>query len=142
MASEDFETIVNDFEILDDWEDRYKYLIDLGKDIPELKGSEKVDINKVEGCASQVWIIPKVNNIKGFKTFEFTGDSDAVIVKGLISVLMALYNRCSIDDLKKINAYAELNRLGLEQHLSSQRSNGLKSMIKRISTFSNLEPPK
>ena len=142
MASEDFETIVNDFEILDDWEDRYKYLIDLGKDIPELKESEKVDINKVDGCASQVWIIPKVNNIKGFKTFEFTGDSDAVIVKGLIAVLMALYNRCSIDDLKKINAYAELNRLGLEQHLSSQRSNGLKSMIKRISTFSNLEPPK
>lgn len=139
MASKNFETIVNDFEILDDWEDRYKYIIDLGKGIPDLNNSEKVDINKVEGCASQVWIIPKVNELRDCRTFEFTGDSDALIVKGLIAVLMALYNKCLMQELKKIDAYAELNRLGLEQHLSSQRSNGLKSMIKRISNFANSE---
>jgi cysteine desulfuration protein SufE len=137
MANIDFENIVEDFEILEDWEDRYRYIIDLGKNLPNLNDSEKQNINKVEGCASQVWIIPKIINNNNSETIEFVGDSDAIIVKGLIAVLMALYNKTEINTVEKIDATKELNRLGLEQHLSSQRSNGLNSMILKINEFSD-----
>ena len=132
MALADFQNIVDDFDVLDDWDDRYRYIIDLGKQSEPLNSSFKNDENKVSGCASQVWLIHNVINNGSCKRILFKGDSDAVIVKGLIAIVMTLYNEEKIYDAKKINALDELNKLGLQEHLSSQRSNGLKAMIEKI----------
>lgn len=128
MASPAFEDIVDDFEFLDDWEDRYATVIDMGKSLPPLDDALKTPATKVEGCASQVWLHPRISD----QTFRFDGDSDAMIVKGLIAVLIALYNDQPLDQIAKIDAPAELARLGLNEHLSSQRSNGLRAMVERI----------
>lgn len=128
MASPAFEEIVEDFEFLDDWEDRYATVIDMGKSLPPLDDALKTPTTKVEGCASQVWLHPRISD----QTFRFDGDSDAMIVKGLIAVLIALYNDQPLDQIAKIDAPAELARLGLNEHLSSQRSNGLRAMVERI----------
>lgn len=128
MASPAFEEIVEDFEFLDDWEDRYATVIDMGKSLPQLDDALKTPTTKVEGCASQVWLHPRISD----QTFRFDGDSDAMIVKGLIAVLIALYNDQPLDEIAKIDAPAELARLGLNEHLSSQRSNGLRAMVERI----------
>ncbi|MDX1780242.1 MAG: SufE family protein [Thalassovita sp.] len=128
MAREDFEEIVEDFEFLDDWEDRYRHVIDLGKAMEPLDEALKVPATKVEGCASQVWLHPKIEG----NLFEFDGDSDAMIVRGLIAVLRALYNGTPVGEVTAIDAHAELARLGLHDHLSAQRSNGLRAMIERI----------
>lgn len=126
--SDAFEEIVEDFEFLDDWEDRYRHVIDMGKAMDPLEDALKVDMNKVHGCASQVWLYPEIEG----DVFGFRGDSDAMIVRGLIAVLAALYNGVPVAQAAKINASAELERLGLHEHLSSQRSNGLKSMVERL----------
>lgn len=126
--SEAFEEIVEDFEFLDDWEDRYRHVIDMGKAMEPLDESLKVDLNKVHGCASQVWLYPQIEG----DVFGFKGDSDAMIVRGLIAVLAALYNGVPVAEAAKINAVEELSRLGLQENLSSQRSNGLKSMVERL----------
>ncbi|MDP7151575.1 MAG: SufE family protein [Paracoccaceae bacterium] len=126
--SDAFEDIVEDFEFLDDWEDRYRHVIDLGKAMAPLEDALKVEMNKVHGCASQVWLYPEISG----GVFAFRGDSDAMIVRGLIAVLAALYNGVPVADAARINASAELERLGLHEHLSSQRSNGLKSMVERL----------
>lgn len=126
--SDAFEEIVEDFEFLDDWEDRYRHVIDMGKAMDPLEDALKVDMNKVHGCASQVWLYPEIDG----GVFAFRGDSDAMIVRGLIAVLAALYNGVPVAEAAKINASAELERLGLHEHLSSQRSNGLKSMVERL----------
>lgn len=128
MATDAFEEIVEDFEFLDDWEDRYAHVIDLGKAMPPLEDALKVPATKVEGCASQVWLMPEIEG----GVFRFRGDSDALIVRGIIAVLFALYNGVPVSDVGKIDAKAELGRLSLEEHLSAQRSNGLKAMIQRI----------
>ena len=128
MASAAFEEIVEDFEFLDDWEDRYATVIDMGKSLQPLEDALKVPATKVEGCASQVWLHPEIDDA----TFRFRGDSDAMIVKGLIAVLAALYNDVPVSDVAKIDAAAELARLGLNEHLSSQRSNGVRAMVERI----------
>lgn len=128
MASEAFEEIVEDFEFLEDWEDRYRYVIEQGKAMDPLDDALKVPATKVHGCASQVWLHPTLQG----GTFRFDGDSDAMIVRGLIAVLRALYNGLSIGDVTTVDAKAELERLGLNDHLSSQRSNGLRAMIERI----------
>ncbi|WP_397543147.1 SufE family protein [Roseovarius salis] len=128
MAREAFEEIVEDFEFLEDWEDRYRYVIDRGKAMEPLDDALKVPATKVEGCASQVWLHPRVEN----GTFSFEGDSDAMIVRGLIAVLQALYNGTPVAEVPRIDAQGELARLALEDHLSSQRSNGLRAMIERI----------
>lgn len=128
MASEAFEDIVADFELLEDWEDRYRYVIDFGKAMPPLDEALKVPATKVHGCASQVWLHPRVES----GHFFFEGDSDAMIVRGLIAVLRALYNGTTVPEVPRVDAQAELARLELNEHLSSQRSNGLKSMIERI----------
>lgn len=126
--SEAFEEIVEDFEFLDDWEDRYRHVIDMGKAMEPLDEALKVDMNKVHGCASQVWLYPQIEG----DVFGFKGDSDAMIVRGLIAVLAALYNGVPVAEAAKINAFDELSRLGLQENLSSQRSNGLKSMVERL----------
>ena len=128
MASEAFEAIVADFEFLEDWEDRYRYVIDRGKAMEALDDALKVPATKVDGCASQVWLHPRVETGR----FSFEGDSDAMIVRGLIAVLKALYNDVPVADVTKVDAPGELARLGLNDHLSAQRSNGLRAMIERI----------
>jgi cysteine desulfuration protein SufE len=130
LGNSEFEQIVDDFDFLDDWEDKYRYVIEEGKKMPALDGSLKVDSNKVNGCASQVWLQFSVSD-----TLYFDGDSDAIIVKGLIAVLRKLYNGTPIDQIKSISASENLKRLGLDDHLSNQRSNGVKAMVERIQSF-------
>ena len=132
MATPRFEEIAADFEFLDEWEDRYRYVIELGRAMPPLDDALKVPATKVEGCASQVWIVPRIDGEGRGARFDFEGDSDALIVRGLIAVLHALYSGLSPDDVVRVDAGSELGRLGLDQHLSSQRSNGLRSMVGRI----------
>jgi cysteine desulfuration protein SufE len=132
MATPRFEEIAADFEFLDEWEDRYRYVIELGRAMPPLDDALKVPATKVEGCASQVWIVPRLAGEGRAARFDFQGDSDALIVRGLIAVLHALYAGLSPEDVVKVDAIGELGRLGLDQHLSSQRSNGLRSMLGRI----------
>lgn len=128
MATEAFEDIVEDFEFIEDWEDRYRYVIEQGKDMPVLDEALRVPATKVDGCASQVWLHPTIEN----GVFHFEGASDAMIVSGLIAVLRKLYNGLSLAEVIAVDARAELERLGLNEHLSSQRSNGLRAMIERI----------
>ncbi|MDQ7080624.1 MAG: SufE family protein [Paracoccaceae bacterium] len=128
MASAAFEEIAEDFEFLDDWEDRYRHVIELGKAMEPLDDALKVPATKVHGCASQVWMVPDIHD----GVFRFRGDSDAMIVRGLIAVLAALYNGLTLEQVLKVDALAELARLGLDQHLSAQRSNGLRAMVERI----------
>ncbi|MEM9351044.1 MAG: SufE family protein [Pseudomonadota bacterium] len=128
MAQPDFEEIVETFQFLEDWEDRYRHVIDMGKSMAEMPEALKVPATKVEGCASQVWL--HANQDEG--RLHFQGDSDAMIVKGLIAVLLALYNGLTPQEAQAVDAKAELARLDLTDHLSSQRSNGLKAMMERI----------
>ncbi len=132
MATEAFEDIAETFEFLDDWEDRYRHVIELGRAMPPMEDALKTPATKVEGCASQVWIQPLLEGEGKRAIFDFKGDSDAMIVRGLIAVLHALYAGRSIEDVCKVDAMAELGRLGLDEHLSSQRSNGLRAMVARI----------
>jgi cysteine desulfuration protein SufE len=128
MATEAFEDLAETFGFLDDWEDRYRHVIELGKAMPPLDDSFKVPALKVQGCASQVWLRPTPADGR----FDFEGDSDAMIVRGLIAVLHALYAGVPMAEVAKIDAAAELARLGLNDHLSAQRSNGLRAMVDRI----------
>ncbi len=128
MATQSFEAIVEDFAFLEDWEDRYRYVIDQGKALEPLPEALRVPATKVDGCASQVWLHPAIEAGK----FRFDGDSDAMIVRGLIAVLRALYNDLPVGQVGQVDAPAELARLGLNDHLSAQRSNGLRAMIDRI----------
>ncbi|WP_298674812.1 SufE family protein [uncultured Lentibacter sp.] len=128
MASAAFEELVEDFEFLEDWEERYALVIELGKAMAPLEEALKVPATKVEGCASQVWLHPVVEA----GVFRFEGESDAVIVRGLVAVLRRLYNGLTLAEVAAVDAEAELGRLGLQEHLSAQRSNGVRAMIARI----------
>lgn len=128
MATAAFEEIAETFAFLDDWEDRYRHVIDLGRAMPPLDEALKVPATKVTGCASQVWLYPEPAG----GIFQFRGDSDAMIVRGLIAILGALYNGIPVAKVGDVDAVAELGRLGLNDHLSAQRSNGVRSMVARI----------
>ena len=128
MAETEFEEIAGTFEFLDDWEDRYRFVIELGRAMPPMPEALKVPASKVDGCASQVWIVPRMESGR----FDFQGDSDALIVRGLIAVLHALYAGRPVAEVPGLDAGAALARLGLDEHLSAQRSNGLRAMIARI----------
>ncbi|GAB1364128.1 SufE family protein [Rhodobacter sp.] len=128
MATAAFEDIADTFDFLDDWEERYRHVIELGRAMAPLEDSFKVAAYKVDGCASQVWLRPMIEGGR----FDFQGDSDAMIVRGLIAVLHALYSGVPVGEVSRIDAPAELARLGLNEHLSSQRSNGLRAMVERI----------
>jgi cysteine desulfuration protein SufE len=132
LAAQRFEEIAADFAFLDDWEDRYRYVIELGRAMPPLPEALHVPATKVDGCASQVWIAPRIEGEGSAARFDFQGDSDALIVRGLIAVLHALYAGLHPETVVKVDALAELGRLDLDQHLSSQRSNGLRAMVNRI----------
>jgi cysteine desulfuration protein SufE len=128
MASPAFEEIAETFAFFDDWEDRYRHVIELGKAFPDLDETFKVPALKVDGCASQVWLRPVIEAGR----FDFQGTSDAMIVRGLIAILHALYAGLTLQQVGQVDAPAELARLGLNDHLSSQRSNGLRAMVERI----------
>ncbi len=132
MASAAFEEIAETFEFLDDWEDRYRHVIELGRAMPPLEEAFRVPATKVDGCASQVWLLPEIEGEGQGAVFRFRGESDAMIVRGLIAILRALYSGLTVGELLKVNAGAELARLGLHEHLSAQRSNGLRAMVARI----------
>ena len=132
MELTEFQKIIDDFEFLGDWEDRYRYIIDLGKNLEPLEETLKNERTKVNGCASQVWLAHDLVGAGDSKTIVFRGESDAVIVKGLIAIILKLFNGLRITEAVDIDAMEELTKLGLNEHLSSQRSNGLKAMIERI----------
>ena len=132
MATPAFEEIAETFEFLDDWEDRYRHVIELGKAMDPLEDAVKVPATKVDGCASQVWILPQIDGDGPGAVFRFRGDSDAMIVRGLIAVLHAMYDGLPVAEVLKVDAGGELARLGLNDHLSAQRSNGLRAMVERI----------
>lgn len=120
--------MIDDFEFLDDWEDRYLHVIDLGKSLEPLSDAERIPANKVQGCASQVWIVTEPREGR----FHFRGDSDAHIVKGLIAVVHAALDGRTPTDILDLDVEDVLTRIGLSEHLSSQRANGLRSMVQRL----------
>ncbi|WP_420414643.1 SufE family protein [Roseibium sp.] len=125
--------ILESFEFLDDWEDRYKYLIDLGKELPPLSDAERSEDHKVRGCVSQVWLITSIEkNTDGVPVLIFRGDSDALIVQGLVAIVTAIFNGKTAADILSIDVEAIFKKLGLQEHLTPQRSNGLRSMVGRI----------
>ena len=129
----DIAEIVDNFSVLDDWDDRYRYLIELGRQLPPLAPSAYNDANKVQGCASQVWLDTQVRpNGAGGPILTFIGDSDAHIVRGLIAILLAMFSGQHAKDILGIDALALFDKMGLRQHLTPQRSNGFRSMVERI----------
>ena len=128
MAQPAFDEIAETFAFLDDWEDRYRHVIEMGKAMPAMDPALQVPATKVDGCASQVWIMPRIED----GVFDFDGDSDAMIVRGLIAVLHALYAGVPVGQVGQVDAEAALKQLGLDEHLSAQRSNGVRAMIARI----------
>jgi len=126
----DFADVASDFALLEDWEDKYRYVIELGRDLPPLSEAERTDANKVRGCASQVWLVTHVDPDTGVMTFR--GDSDAHIVKGLIAILLSLMAGKTALHIAEADPLAHFERLGLREHLTPQRSNGLASMVARI----------
>lgn len=129
----DITEIIDNFSVLDDWDDRYRYLIELGRQLPPLPASAYNDANKVQGCASQVWLDTHVRpNGAGGPILTFIGDSDAHIVRGLIAVLLAMFSGKHAKDILGIDALALFDKMGLREHLTPQRSNGFRSMVERI----------
>ncbi len=127
-----FDDISENLGFLDDWEDRYRYLIELGQALPPLDESARTSENKVQGCVSQVWLDAQVEGEKPNSRIQFHGDSDAMIVKGLVAVLIALYSGRAAAEIAQVDAIAELDALGLREHLTRQRSNGLVAMVERM----------
>lgn len=125
--------LVDNFSLMDDWEDRYKYLIDLGDTLPEMPDALKTDASKVRGCMSQVWMVLGWDNEK---RLTMLADSDAQIVRGLIAVLRAVFIGKTAADIAQTDIEAEFTRLGLDQHLSPNRRNGFFSMVERVKGFS------
>lgn len=124
--------IIADFELLDDWEDRYRYVIELGRGLEPLPDSERTEANRVRGCASQVWLWSRVIEDGGRRTMRFVGDSDALIVRGLVAIALALFDRKTPDEVLATDAEAVFEKLDLRAHLTAQRSNGLRSLVDRI----------
>jgi cysteine desulfuration protein SufE len=124
--------IESDFGLLDDWEDRYRYLIELGRNLPPLPDALRTEANKVRGCASQVWLATSIKGSDGARELNFLADSDAHIVRGLIAILAAIYNGQRVDEVLAIEPDPIFAKLGLKEHLTPQRSNGLASMVARV----------
>jgi len=129
----DIGEIIDNFSLLDEWDDRYRYLIELGRDLPPLAAEAHNEANKVRGCASQVWLDTSVRpNGAGGPVLSFVGDSDAHIVRGLIAILFAMYSGRSAKDILATDAVALFEKMGLREHLTPQRSNGFRAMVDRI----------
>lgn len=127
--------IVENFALLDEWDDRYRYVIELGRTLPPLAESAHIDANKVQGCASQVWLLTHVKpDGSNGPILTFEGDSDAHIVRGLIAILFALYSGKGAREILQTDAIGLFDRIGLRENLTPQRSNGLRAMVERIRT--------
>jgi cysteine desulfuration protein SufE len=127
------EDIIENFDLLEEWDDRYRYLIELGRTLEPLPKEAYSEANKVRGCASQVWLDVRVEQDKnGQKLLLLRGDSDAHIVRGLVALVLALYSGRSSEEIAVTDAQPLFVKLGLEQHLTPQRANGLRSMVERI----------
>jgi cysteine desulfuration protein SufE len=123
-----FDEIAENLSLLDDWEDRYRYIIELGQALPPLAEEERNEANRVHGCASQVWLVSEGNSGE----LRFRGESDAMIVRGLVAIVVALYSGRPASEIADTDAIPVLDGLGLREHLSTQRSNGLAAMVERI----------
>jgi cysteine desulfuration protein SufE len=125
--------ILDNFSVLDEWDDRYRYVIELGRELTPLAEAARTSANKVQGCASQVWLDTKVRpNGAAGPVLSFTGDSDAHIVRGLIAILFAVYSGKPAEQILAMDALALFDKMGLREHLTPQRSNGFRSMVDRI----------
>jgi cysteine desulfuration protein SufE len=134
----DINEIIDNFAVLDDWDDRYRYLIELGRELPPLPDAAHNDANKVQGCASQVWLDTNVRpNGAAGPVLTFAGDSDAHIVRGLIAILFAIFSGKAANDILAIDALAVFEKIGLREHLTPQRSNGFRAMVERIRAEAN-----
>jgi cysteine desulfuration protein SufE len=132
-ALPNIDEITENFSLLDDWDDRYRYVIELGRALPALPDAARTEANKVQGCASQVWLQTTVRpNGEAGPVLNFVGDSDAHIVKGLIAILFALYSGKPARDILALDALRLFDQLALREHLTPQRSNGFRSMVERI----------
>lgn len=127
-----FDDIAENLSFLDDWEDRYRYIIELGQGLPPLAETERTEANRVRGCASQVWLVTERDDKDGKTLLTYRGESDAMIVQGLVSILLALYSNRTPAEIAATDALSVLDELGLREHLSTQRSNGLAAMVNRI----------
>lgn len=135
MPATHFQDLVDDFALLDDWQDKYRYIIDLGKALPALPDALRVPHYKIDGCASQVWLVPQITYSNGnppAPILHFQGDSDAIIVRGLIAVLQTIYNSKPLSQVLATDPNLAFSALGLQEHLSNQRANGVRSMITHI----------
>ncbi len=129
MTTTTIDDLVSDFEMLDDWEERYRHVIELGRALPVMDDALKSPATKVNGCASQVWIF---STLTSDGKLHLQGDSDALIVKGLIAIAFLIFEPLTLDEIKSVDAQALFAKLGLKDHLTPQRSNGLASMVARI----------
>lgn len=129
MSTDD---LIEDFSFLDDWEDRYRYVIELGKELAPLSDEEHSAANKVQGCVSQVWLVTEPQTENSDTVVNFRGDSDAFIVRGLIAIVLRIYSGKKPQDILALDAREIFEKLGLNEHLSPQRSNGLYSMVERV----------
>ena len=134
----DIDELVDNFALLVDWEDKYRYIIDLGSKLPPLDEKYKTDDWKVRGCQSQVWLVPEVREINGEKILDFKGDSDAAIVKGIVAIILSIYSNKSAQMIKSVAVGDIFAKLGLEEHLSPSRRNGLASMNEKIKYYANV----
>ena len=132
---EEANDLIESFEMFDEWEDRYRFLIDLGKELPPFPDEERTDENKVHGCQSNVWMIASPHEAGGQTTIDFLADSDAHIVRGLIAILTRLYSGRTANEIMNFDVEGFFRNLGLDQHLSMGRRNGLSGMVARIRTL-------
>ena len=133
MAERRFEDIAADFEFLDDWEDRYRYIIELGKELGPFPEEARTEENKVHGCVSQVWLLPEgERNEAGEPVLRLMADSDALIVRGLVAILLSMVSGRPAREIVDMDIRNKLESLGLQEHLTPQRANGLMAMIERI----------
>jgi len=126
------ETIIEDFEFFDDWEDRYKYIMDLGKSLDPLSDDDYGKTNKVDGCASQVWLIINEEEVNEEIILKFKADSDSFLVKGLLAIIISIFSGKTPSNILKINYNSELDKLNLKENISQQRSNGLTAVINKV----------
>lgn len=130
----DIEELAENFELLDDWEDKYRYIIDLGEKLSPLPAEFHTDEWKVQGCQSQVWLVPEKQGDRLF----FKGDSDAIIVKGIIAIVLMIFSGHTAQEIKAVNIEEIFNRLNLREHLSPSRRNGLAAMTEKILHYANV----
>lgn len=132
MISLSLQNIIEDFEFLDDWDDRYKYIMDIGKSLDPLSEDDHNDKNKVDGCASQVWLIVQEKTIQEKTILELKADSDSFLVRGLLAIILAIFSEKTPTEILKTDYIVELKKLNLQENISQQRSNGLTAVINKV----------